>query len=106
MSDHDAKTKADGAESLSTAGLGAWLPIETAPEGQWIITFADWSEFPHIAVCRFKNERRTEQVLESESVNAKGRRKIFQEVEVVEREWEGGHWEPTHWMPLPETPNV
>lgn len=32
MTTENAKPKADSAESLSTAGLGAWLPIETAPK--------------------------------------------------------------------------
>ncbi len=40
MNTDNAKTKADGAESLSTAGLGAWIPIaEKQPENETRVLF-------------------------------------------------------------------
>ena len=66
MSDHDATTKADGAESLSTAGLGVALhdTIEAAQGRAYIsdglghlpdmeiIHIAEWSLGQHVECCR------------------------------------------------------
>lgn len=82
-----------------------WMPISSAPENTWILTYADWSSEPHIAVCRFKTVERIVEKLESECHNKKGRRRILQEETITEREWDGDHWEATHWMPLPAAPN-
>jgi hypothetical protein len=80
-----------------------WLPIETMPENTLALTWASWD--PEIGISLFRCVKRVEQHVEHESHNAKGRRRIIQEVEVQEREWEGSHHEPTHWMPLPAAPS-
>lgn len=86
MSDHDAKTKADGAESLSTVGLGVWLPIETAPK--------DGTE---ILVC-------------GPSMPADGMYRscaVWREGKWIESWWSNDElFPPTYWTPLPDTPNV
>lgn len=82
-----------------------WQPIETAPAKTWILTFGEWRS-PPVGISRYEDTTRVIERVESESRNAKGVRRIVQEEEIREREWEGDHWEPTHWMPLPPPPNA
>lgn len=97
-------TEADGPCGHALSELsGAWQPIETAPLNTWILTWGDWQD-PPVGVSRYEDLTRVIERVESESTNAKGRRRIVQEEEVKVREWEGHHWEPTHWMPLPAPP--
>ena len=81
-----------------------WQPIETAPENTDILTYAEWAEPQKIGVSRYRFYEEIEESVESESVNAKGRRVVIQQSTKKVRRWEGDHWEPTHWMPLPEPP--
>jgi hypothetical protein len=73
--------------------------IDTAPEGVWILTYADWTE-PRFGVSRLKLVKGVETRL----VTAVGRRRTYEDVDVIERTWEGEHHEPTHWAELPEEP--
>ncbi len=82
-----------------------WLPIETAPENTWILTFGDWQD-PPVGISLYRNERRVIDRVEHESMNDKGRRRIVQEETVTNREWDGYHWEPTRWKPLPPAPGA
>lgn len=74
-------------------------PIDTAPEGVWILTYADWT-VPPFAVCRYKTETHYEDVL----VQERGNRRTYERRELKSRAWEGTHWEPTHWTELPKEP--
>jgi hypothetical protein len=73
--------------------------IDTAPEGVWILTYADWTE-PRFGVSQFNLMTRTEERL----VKTVGRRRTYETVDVIERTWTGDHYEPTHWEELPEEP--
>ena len=70
----------------STAGLGAWLPIETAPkDGTGIIVCGDTGN----VWCNVKWEKRPR----------------------AGERWEhfalgALRFNPTHWMPIPKAPNV
>lgn len=81
----------------------AWQPIETAPRGVWMLTYAEWSN-PEIGVSKVTERDIVVETVESEHTNAKGRRRIIQEEPAKETHWHGEHWEPTHWMPLPVPP--
>lgn len=100
-----ANVKVSGASQLageasdSTAVLGAWLPIETAPKIGRILVFN-----PMVGVysSEYVEERKDEPG------------KMTSECEIT---WTGfplglwgrlGKWYcvPTHWMPLPKAPNV
>jgi hypothetical protein len=48
------ETTPDGAASVLSAGLGAWLPIETAPEGKRILVCVPIVK--HRLVIAFKND--------------------------------------------------
>ena len=98
----DDSSAADRGSGFS-AWLGAWRPIATAPANTWILTWGDWQD-PPVGVSRYEDLTRVVERVEHESTNAKGRRRIVQEEEVKEREWQGHHWEPTHWMLLPAGP--
>ena len=74
----------DGAASVLTAGLGAWLPIETAPkDGTEILVYTRSECFYVVAYddvfsapWRIRNDEGLNRAV------------------------------PTHWMPLPDAPNV
>jgi hypothetical protein len=96
-------------ESPTPAMLAAaeridWQPIATAPAKTWILTWGDWQD-PPVGVSRYDDLTRVVERVEHESRNAKGRRRVVQEEDVQEREWEGHHWGPTYWMPLPSGPH-
>jgi hypothetical protein len=82
-----------------------WQPIETAPEKTDILTYAEWGG-PSIGTSSYEWVERVREEVEHETTNAKGRRRILQEISYKEREWSGAHWEPTHWMPLPPPPSL
>ena len=86
MSDQAPKAEGEGivGQSASTAGLGAWLPIETAPKDETkILIYTKYGNFYVVpyddtfsAPWRVRND---------EGLNEKA---------------------PTHWMPLPKAPNA
>jgi hypothetical protein len=82
-----------------------WQPIDTLQEGVEALLFTPGDKHP-IWVGSFRWVAHIEESLESESRNAKGRRKIIQEYESKEREWDGEGWSPSHWMPLPAPPTT
>ena len=97
----------DSAASALSAGVGAWLPIETAPANTDILCYSEDYE-PRFFVGRYSLVEKRDEVLVSESTHKSGRRRIYEERTTTEREWgnECPSWGATHWMPLPEAPNV
>jgi hypothetical protein len=95
MEQQQAETEALGGQSRSTAGLGAWLPIETAPkDGTKVMVACPW-----LGVCGPANWNKNEY--------AKKPRPYW--THWGERTWgtlliRGD--QPTHWQPMPEAPNV
>lgn len=84
--------------------MNAWQPIATAPEGVDVLTWSSYNEEPY-CVDRFRWVTEIETEVESESRNAKGRRRVVQEVETKRRDWlrgYGAEW----WMPLPSAPVI
>lgn len=92
---------------MNTETAGRWILISERlpPENTWVLTFADWDAQPPVGVSRYTVVIEIEQVIEHESLNTKGRRRVIQEISKPRREWDGRHWEPSHWMPLPPSPN-
>jgi hypothetical protein len=88
--------------------MKTWEPIETAPEGRWILTFDPWAqEYEGMGVSRYRIHRRYKESVVSErerrgdpSVSV---RKIERR-EIIERQWEGDACDPSHWMELPDPP--
>lgn len=89
----DEKTP-DSAASALSAGLGAWLPIGTAPKdgayvlvsngrGVWVARFKDQYQSGWRPACPWQS-----MMLNHDHIPSTKRK---------------GH--PTHWMPLPEAPN-
>lgn len=96
MNDQTPQTPAtpDGAASVLTAGIGAWLPIETAPKdgayvlvsngyGVWVARFKDVYQSGWKPPCPWQS-----MMLNHDHIPSKQRK-----------------GKPTHWMPLPEAPN-
>ena len=85
--------------------MSEWRPIETCPENTWVLVGRTWAEPPEdVSVDRFQWATEIEEEVESESSNAKGRRKIIQEHHRRVRRWESGG-APDLWMPKPELPH-
>jgi hypothetical protein len=42
--------------------------------------------------------------VETRLVSAHGRRRTYEDEDVIEHIWEGAHYEPTHWEELPKEP--
>lgn len=66
-----------------------WQPIETAPDGEILVYFAD-KMFRHaqgMAVCE------------------RGKFRAFFPCGVSGPEWDFDYEKPTHWMPLPNPPS-
>lgn len=76
-----------------------WRPIETLPEGQLALLWAEYAD-PQYVVDSFtwRVERQDELVQETAT------RKVYEKREIREREWKHEGWSSTHWMPLPESP--
>ena len=85
----------DGAASVLDDGLGAWLPIETAPKDGTAIMVS----CPRLGVCGPAHWDTNQ--------HARNPRPYW--THWGERIW-GTRWvredQPTHWMPLPEAPNA
>lgn len=81
-----------------------WQPIETAPENTDILVYSDWRDECRYSVDHFRWRTTVHEDVESETRNAKGRRKIIQEREERDREWNRDGWGATHWMALPAAP--
>jgi hypothetical protein len=78
-----------------------WMPIETCPEDTWVLVGRSWADPPdHVAVDKFRWVTEIEEEVESESTNAKGRRRIVQEHHKRVRQWDSGG-APDYWMALP-----
>jgi hypothetical protein len=75
------------------------MPIETAPQNTWILCYRDIGDDPKIFVDKYREITREEENL----VSSKGNRRIYEILEIVEREWVAGYCH-SHWMPLPEPP--
>ena len=89
MSDAPEQNNADGGKSLSTVGLGEWLPIETyVPDGSDVLLFDGEKQF--VGQKRLKV------------------RQQFAPTPKITNwySWDGLHPLPTHWMPLHKTPNA
>jgi hypothetical protein len=81
-----------------------WQQIETCPENTWVLVGRTWAEPPEdVCVDRFHWVVEIEEEIESESRNAKGKRRIVQQYEKRIRKWESGG-APDLWMPKPEVP--
>lgn len=74
----------DSAASALSAGLGAWLPIETAPKCSSTVILGFDPSWYDIAVPMFWNEQK--------------QRWQFYQIDNEIR--------PSHWMLMPEAPNV
>ena len=81
----------------------SWQPIETAPENTWILTYSPDNTDEPYAVDKWRWRYWTEETVQSETTNAKGRRKVIQEERKQEREW-SQNWGAEYWMPLPDAP--
>lgn len=84
MSNQEQQTMPDGGASVSTAGLGAWLPIETAPRDGTLILGAT----------------------RNGSVYAVAYDDIFSAPWRVVNDFGLNAGALTHWMPAPKTPNA
>jgi hypothetical protein len=80
-----------------------WQPIETAPENTDILCWSSYNDSDPFHVDRFRWVTEIETEVESETRNAKGRRRIIQEREERKREWHR-HYGAEYWMPLPAPP--
>jgi hypothetical protein len=87
---------------MECATVSEWQPIETAPENTDILTWSSYNEDP-FCVDRFHWVTDIMEEVQSETVNAKGRRKVIQEVHEKRRAWDRGYG-AEYWMPLPEPP--
>jgi hypothetical protein len=81
----------------------SWQPIETAPENTFILTYSPANSDEPYAIDKWRWHSWTEQNIESESANAKGKRKVIHEITHRERNWEA-NWGAEFWMPLPDPP--
>ena len=87
---------------MLNAVLGAWQPIETAPENTEMLCYCGEYE-PHFFVARFKWESEYEDVL----VSKRGNRRTYETRETKVRNWgDSESYGAEFWMPLPEAPNV
>lgn len=85
--------------------MSGWEPIETAPEGEWILLYTEWADPTKVWIGKFRLVLEIENELVSQSVGASGRRRsIYEEIEKRIRVYDGEHTYATHWMPLPEGP--
>ncbi len=94
MSTDNATPKADGAESLSTAGLGAWFPIGTAPKDGSLVLLYFPAGFGRSTLSQniFIGHWHTPNNKNYPGMWSCGANRNLKTA--------------THWMPLPKTPNV
>lgn len=83
--------------------MSGWEPIETAPENTDILVWSSHNETDPYFVDRFVWVVDIHEEVQSETRNAKGRRRVIQEREERRREWERS-WGAEYWMPLPAPP--
>lgn len=107
MENAPSNNEASSGTSALDDGLGAWLPIDTAPANTDILCYSEDYE-PRFFVGRYSLVEKRDEVLVSESTHKSGRRRIYEERTTTEREWgnECPSWGATHWMQLPEAPNA
>lgn len=95
MSNQEQQTKPDGGASVSTAGLGAWLPIATAPKNGDMVLVNDTTPgfTPWVAASWHDGDEWSGWV--------------YDDGDTADNNPLGPN--PTHWLPippLPEAPNV
>lgn len=83
MSDHDATPKADGAESLSTAGLGAWVRCAERMPERWESVLLALGGMVPMTTFVWSGER--------------------WQVGVSDTQYP---YSPEFWMPMPKAPNA
>jgi hypothetical protein len=81
-----------------------WQPIDTAPENIDILIYSTINDASPYCVDRFTWVVEVTEQVESESRNAKGRRRVVQEHEERRREWNRDGWGAEYWMHLPAPP--
>ena len=84
--------------------MSQWKDPDTCPEGVEVLCYYEYLDgIERIGLNRFRWIERIKEEIESQTTNAKGRRKVVQETTVKERQWERAY-APTHWMERPDDP--